>query len=84
LEQGLAELIGYLSLREPGFAVVFDEERRERIEWCAEDVDRIAELPRVNFTRARPAPKAGGAARPVPDAIHTARSTPGPTRSENP
>ena len=31
LEQGLAELVGYLSLAEPGLAVIFDEDRREQI-----------------------------------------------------
>jgi hypothetical protein len=51
LEQGLAELVGYLSLNEPGLSVIFDEERRERIEWSAADVERVADLPRVNFSR---------------------------------
>ena len=35
LEQGLAELIGYLSLSEPGLDVVFDEDQREQIAWVA-------------------------------------------------
>ena len=51
LEHGLAELVGYLSLNEPGLSVIFDEERRERIEWSAADVERVADLPRVNFSR---------------------------------
>jgi hypothetical protein len=55
LEQGLAELVGYLSLAEPGFTVLFDEARRERIEWAAEEVDRVAELPGVSFSRDRSA-----------------------------
>lgn len=54
LEQGLAELVGYLSIREPGLAVIFDEERRERIKWAADDVDRVAELPQVSFSRSGP------------------------------
>ena len=56
LEQGLAELIGYLSLTEPGLAVLFDEERTEEIGWSSDDVDRVAELPRVAFGRDRRAP----------------------------
>src|SRR5665213_3095781 len=51
LEQGLAELVGYLSLNQPGLSVIFDEERRERIEWTTADVERVVELPRVNFSR---------------------------------
>jgi hypothetical protein len=51
LEQGLAELLGYLSLTEPELAVVFDDEHREQVGWSAGDVDRIAELPRTSFAR---------------------------------
>lgn len=51
LEQGLAELIGYLSLTEPGLAVLFDEERTEEIGWASNDGNRVAELPRVTFGR---------------------------------
>jgi hypothetical protein len=53
LEQGLAELVGYMSLNEPGFSVIFDDDRRERIEWSTADVQRVADLPRVNFSRDR-------------------------------
>jgi hypothetical protein len=55
LQQGLAELIGYLSLAEPGLAVVFDGEHREQVSWSAEDeeVERVADMPRVSFTRGR-------------------------------
>jgi hypothetical protein len=53
LEQGLAELVGYLSLDQPGLSVIFDEERRERIEWSAADVERVVDLARVNFSRDR-------------------------------
>jgi hypothetical protein len=55
LQQGLAELIGYLSLAEPGLAVVFDGEHREQVSWSVEDeeVERVADVPRVSFTRDR-------------------------------
>jgi hypothetical protein len=53
LEQGLAELVGYLSLAEPGLAVVFDEQQREQVAWSDDEVDRVAELPRVSFARNR-------------------------------
>jgi hypothetical protein len=53
LEQGLAELLGYLSLVEPGLAVVFDGERRDHIVWNAGDVRRVADLPKVSFSRDR-------------------------------
>lgn len=36
LEQGLAELIGYLSLERPGLRVDFDEDSRTQIEWLSE------------------------------------------------
>jgi Protein of unknown function (DUF3375) len=52
LEQGLAELVTYLSLRDPEFEVVFDDGRREPIEWL--DVGgraRIAQTPGVTFAR---------------------------------
>jgi hypothetical protein len=53
LEQGLAELIGYLSLDEPGIQVIFDEEHRERVGWTADGSERVAELPRLTFSRKR-------------------------------
>ena len=55
IQQGLAELIGYLSLAEPGIAVVFDGEHREQVSWSPEDeeVERVADVPRVSFTRDR-------------------------------
>jgi hypothetical protein len=56
LDQGLAELIGYLSLSEPGLAVYFDEERTEEMEWSSDDGGRVAELPRVTLGRNRQAP----------------------------
>jgi flagellar motility protein MotE (MotC chaperone) len=53
LEQGLAELISYLSLTGPGLSVVFDPEQLEHIGWSGEDGERVAEMPRVTFTRDR-------------------------------
>ncbi len=53
LQHGLAELVGYLALDEPGLAVVFDEERRDRIEWRTNELDRVADLPAVSFSRDR-------------------------------
>jgi hypothetical protein len=61
LEQGLAELVTYLSLTDPGFAVVFDEEVTEQICWPdAEAVgrERVATVPRVTFARAQTAARA--------------------------
>ena len=53
LQQGLAELIAYLSLNDAGFSVVFDDERRDRIECEIDDVARAADLPQVTFSRDR-------------------------------
>ena len=56
LEQGLAELIGYLSLAELGecgVAVVFDDQHREQIGWTDDDVERIVDMPGVTFSRER-------------------------------
>ena len=55
LQQGLAELVGYLSLTEPGLTVVFDPTERDQVSWSADDeaLDRVAELPRVSFVRDR-------------------------------
>ncbi|GIJ30363.1 hypothetical protein Vqi01_55250 [Micromonospora qiuiae] len=55
LEQGLAELVTYLSLRDPGFDVVFDENRRDRVRWRDPDGrERSADLPAVSFVRRVP------------------------------
>ena len=51
LELGLAELIGYLSLTDPAYAVVVDETRREQIDWDTDDVRRTADTPAVSFVR---------------------------------
>ena len=52
LEQGAAELVTYLSLRDEAFAIVFDEQHREQVSWSAADGrERAATLPRVTFAR---------------------------------
>ncbi len=52
LEQGLAELVTYLSLTDPEFTVVFDDDVTERVSWPdADGRRRAATLPRVTFTR---------------------------------
>jgi hypothetical protein len=52
LEQGLAELVTYLSLTDEAFRVVFDEQCTEQVGWReANGRDRLATLPRVTFAR---------------------------------
>jgi hypothetical protein len=52
LEQGLAELVTYLSLSDASFRVVFDDRVRERVVWRDDDGrQRAAILPRVTFAR---------------------------------
>ncbi|MDF2808143.1 MAG: hypothetical protein K0S43_3089 [Cellulosimicrobium sp.] len=76
LEHGLAELVTYLSLEDPRFVVVHDDERTDEVRWegeapagpVAEDgtpdpVVRVARLPRVTYAR-RTGP--GGVASPAP------------------
>ncbi len=54
LEQGLSELIGYLSLGDSSLAVVFDDQQTEHISWADDDdAGRQAEMPRVTFSRQR-------------------------------
>jgi hypothetical protein len=53
LEHGLPELIGYLSVGDAGLSVVFDDQHKERIGWDAGDTERVAEMPRVTFSRQR-------------------------------
>lgn len=53
LDLGLAELVGYLSLQDSAFAVVFDHARRQFISWQSEDGDRVADLPQVSFARSQ-------------------------------
>jgi hypothetical protein len=53
LEQGLAELVTYLSLTDETFRVVFDEQVQESVGWRdADGHTRTATLPRVTFARA--------------------------------
>lgn len=52
LQQGLAELVAYLSIAGDDEHAVFDDGRRQRIGWCdADGRRREAELPAVIFTR---------------------------------
>lgn len=52
LRQGVAELVTYLSLRDDAFAIVYDEDHREQINWSdADGRERTATLPRVTYAR---------------------------------
>jgi hypothetical protein len=52
LEQGLAELVAYLALDEPGILVDMDESVRDRIPIPQDDgTARVAVVPRVTFVR---------------------------------
>lgn len=53
LDHGLAELMGYLSLGESGLDLVFDDEQRELIGWRDGEMERVADAPRVAYTRRR-------------------------------
>ncbi|MET8798566.1 DUF3375 domain-containing protein [Nocardia sp. NPDC004568] len=53
LEQGMAELVAYLSLADSAFQIVFDEATREQVRWIDDGgVVRVATIPRVTFIRA--------------------------------
>jgi len=55
LQQGLGELVGYLTLADQGFGVVFDPEATESVRWSDEEgTVRVATVPRVSFVRAGP------------------------------
>ncbi len=59
LEHGLAELVGYLSLSDDSFHVVFDDAAQDQLSWSDPDgAQRVATLPRVTFVRTEPG--AGG------------------------
>lgn len=61
LQQGLAELIAYLSLADETFTVVFDDERTEQLHWTdSSGQDRVATAPRVTFVRTVSAVTEGG------------------------
>jgi len=52
LEQGLAELVTYLTLTDGYFDVVYDEADTEQIHWRDDrSVIRVATMPRTTFTR---------------------------------
>src|SRR5512141_3203994 len=52
LEQGLSELVTYLSLTDELFAVVFDDQVTEQVRWSDPDGNAgVATIPRVTFTR---------------------------------
>jgi hypothetical protein len=52
LKQGVAELVTYLSLKDEAFAIVYDEQHREQINWSDTDGrERSATLPRVTYAR---------------------------------
>jgi hypothetical protein len=52
IEQGLAELITYLSLTDPSFTVVYDEAAQEELSWVDQAGSRRrVRLPRISFAR---------------------------------
>lgn len=52
VEQGLAELVGYLALMEDDFTVVFDQTAQVQARWAdGKGAHRVVTLPRVTFTR---------------------------------
>jgi hypothetical protein len=51
IEQGLGEVVGYLSLDDPWFDVVFDETVRQLVGWHDADGARTALVPAVTFVR---------------------------------
>ena len=61
VQDGLAEVVTYLALTDPGFRVVFDEDVREQVSWAgAEDAEKTADVPRVTFVRAGEKEKGAG------------------------
>jgi hypothetical protein len=51
LEHGLAELVGYLALADPDVEIVYDDDGRVQIGWVSDEHERVADLPRVTFSR---------------------------------
>jgi hypothetical protein len=52
LQQGVAELVTYLALRDEAFAIVYDDAHQDQITWSdADGRQRAATLPRVTYTR---------------------------------
>lgn len=56
LEQGLAELVSYLTLNGADINVVFDEADHEEVTWASDGAERVARLSRVSFQRPVSAP----------------------------
>jgi hypothetical protein len=70
LQQGLAELVGYLSLDQTGLRVAFDDDARARVVWTVhplapqqseaddesdhDEGERVADIPLVTFSRGEP------------------------------
>ncbi|EGD57105.1 DUF3375 domain-containing protein [Gordonia neofelifaecis] len=72
IEQGLAELITYLSLTDESFTKVFDEQAHESVSWVDDaGAQRTARVPRVIYTR------------PGSPQTTTAAPTPATTDEEN-
>ncbi len=54
IQQGLAELVTYLSLKDETFRIAYDEGRHEEISWTdQEGTSRVVTLPHVSFARTR-------------------------------
>jgi hypothetical protein len=54
IQQGLAELVTYLSLKDETFRIAYDEERHEEIGWIdQEGIARVVTVPRVSYARTR-------------------------------
>ncbi len=52
LQQGLAELVAYLSIAGNDRKALFDESNHDRVQWTADDgISRIVRMPRVIFNR---------------------------------
>ncbi|SDB85192.1 Protein of unknown function [Sanguibacter gelidistatuariae] len=65
LDQGLAELVTYLSLDDPRFTIVLDSGHTDEVRWEVGDIERVATVPRVTFVRK------AGAPRPSDSALET-------------
>src|SRR5215475_1053703 len=51
LQQGVAELVTYLSLRDEAFAIVYDDDHLDQITWSTADGwERMATMPRVTYS----------------------------------
>jgi hypothetical protein len=52
LEHGLAELVAYLALSDDSFAIAFDDDHADEIDWFDDaGLRRVATVPRVSFVR---------------------------------